>query len=94
MFNFIILPQNYDLLHFHNILILPNINKAEKLLKWKCFSLLQYKQQKKKKPYSSNIHQLFNLSVWSTENGSFLSSMHAHIHTTPAQTGRAHGFRQ
>lgn len=31
-------PKTIDLFHFYNISIfLPNINKADKLLKWKCF---------------------------------------------------------
>ena len=74
-FNFIILPQTIDLFHFHNISILPNINKVDKLLKWKCFCLPRQKQQfdRKKKTYS-NTHQLFHLSVWPTESSSFFPS--------------------
>lgn len=82
-FIFVILPQNYKICFiFITYHFLPNINKADKLLKWKCFCLPQQKQQfdrNKQKPSKHtptsycNTRQLFNLSVRPTESSSFLT---------------------
>lgn len=82
-FIFVILPQNYKICFiFVTYHFLPNINKADKLLKWKCFCLPQQKQQfdrNKQKPSKHtltsycNTRQLFNLSVRPTESSSFLT---------------------